>query len=48
MKTFLRVRSLLFSVNLSAQKVTLLYVNSSWNKSNDDKHLSTLKERRGF
>ena len=43
MKTFLLVISLLFSVNLYSQKVTLLYVNSSWNKSNDYKHLSTLK-----
>ena len=43
MKTFLLVISLLFSVNLYSQKVTLLYVNSSWNKSNDYKYLSTLK-----
>ena len=46
MKTFLLVISLLFSVNLYSQKVTLLYVNSSWNKSNDYKHLSTLKNVR--
>ena len=43
MKTFLLVISLLFSVNLYSQKVTLLYVNSSWNKSNDYKHLDLLK-----
>ena len=46
MKTFLLVISLLFSVNLYSQKVTLLYVNSSWNKSNDYKHLSILKNVR--
>ena len=46
MKTFLLVISLLFSVNLYSQNVTLLYVNSSWNKSNDYKHLSTLKNVR--
>ena len=46
MKTFLLVISLLFSVNLYSQKVTLLYVNSSWNKSNDYKHLSKLKNVR--
>jgi hypothetical protein len=46
MKTFLLVISLLFSVNIYSQKVTLLYVNSSWNKSNDYKHLSTLKNVR--
>ena len=46
MKTILLVISLLFSVNLYSQKVTLLYVNSSWNKSNDYKHLSTLKNVR--
>ena len=46
MKTFLLVISLLFSVNLYSQDVTLLYVNSSWNKSNDYKHLSTLKNVR--
>ena len=46
MKTFLLVISLLFSVNLYSQKVTLLYVNSSWNKINDYKHLSTLKNVR--
>tara|TARA_R110000787_G_scaffold24893_1_gene70089 strand:- start:606 stop:935 length:330 start_codon:yes stop_codon:yes gene_type:complete len=46
MKTFLFVISLLFSVSLYSQKVTLLYVNSSWNKSNDYKHLSTLKNVR--
>jgi len=43
MKTVLLVISLLFSVSLYSQKVTLLYVNSSWNKSNDYKHLSKLK-----
>ena len=46
MKTFLLVISLLFSVSLYSQDVTLLYVNSSWNKSNDYKHLSTLKNVR--
>ena len=46
MKTILLVISLLFSVSLYSQKVTLLYVNSSWNKSNDYKHLSTLKNVR--
>tara|TARA_R110000782_G_scaffold236761_2_gene322863 strand:+ start:335 stop:664 length:330 start_codon:yes stop_codon:yes gene_type:complete len=46
MKTFLFIISLLFSVSLYSQKVTLLYVNSSWNKSNDYKHLSTLKNVR--
>ena len=46
MKTFLLVISLLLSVNLYSQDVTLLYVNSSWNKSNDYKHLSTLKNVR--
>ena len=45
MKTFLLVISLLFSVNLYSQKVTLLYVNSSW-KSNDYKHLNKLKNVR--
>jgi len=43
MRTLLLVVSILFSVNIYSQKVTLLYVNSSWNKSNDYKHLSTLK-----
>ena len=43
MKIVLLVISLLFSVSLYSQKVTLLYVNSSWNKSNDYKHLSKLK-----
>jgi hypothetical protein len=43
MKTVLLVISLLFSVSLYSQKVTLLYVNSSWNKSNDYKHLDLLK-----
>jgi hypothetical protein len=46
MKSFLLVISLLFSVSLYSQKVTLLYVNSSWNKSNDYKHLSKLKNVR--
>ena len=46
MKTLLLVVSLLFSVSLYSQDVTLLYVNSSWNKSNDYKHLSTLKNVR--
>jgi len=46
MKTILLVVSLLFSVNLYSQNVTLLYVNSSWNKSNDYKHLSKLKNVR--
>ena len=46
MKTFLLVISLLFSVSLYSQDVTLLYVNSSWNKSNDYKHLSKLKNVR--
>ena len=46
MKTVLLVISLLFSVSLYSQKVTLLYVNSSWNKSNDYKHLSKLKNVR--
>ena len=46
MKTVLLVILLLFSVSLYSQKVTLLYVNSSWNKSNDYKHLSTLKNVR--
>ena len=46
MKTFLLVILLLFSVSLYSQDVTLLYVNSSWNKSNDYKHLSTLKNVR--
>ena len=46
MKTFLLVISILFSVNLYSQDVTLLYVNSSWNKSNDYKHLSKLKNVR--
>ena len=46
MKTFLLVILLLFSVSLYSQKVTLLYVNSSWNKSNDYKHLSKLKNVR--
>ena len=46
MKTFLLVISLLFSVNLYSQDVTLLYVNSIWNKANDYKHLSKLKNVR--
>ena len=46
MKTVLLVILLLFSVSLYSQKVTLLYVNSSWNKSNDYKHLNTLKNVR--
>jgi hypothetical protein len=46
MKIVLLVISLLFSVSLYSQKVTLLYVNSSWNKSNDYKHLSKLKNVR--
>ena len=46
MKTFLLVILLLFSVSLYSKKVTLLYVNSSWNKSNDYKHLSKLKNVR--
>ena len=46
MKTFLFVILLLFSVSLYSQDVTLLYVNSSWNKSNDYKHLNTLKNVR--
>ena len=46
MKTILLVISLLFSVSLYSQDVTLLYVNSSWNKSNDYKHLSKLKNVR--
>ena len=46
MKTFLLVILLLFSVSLYSQKVTLLYVNSSWNKSNDYKHLNKLKNVR--
>ena len=46
MKTVLLVILLLFSVSLYSQKVTLLYVNSSWNKSNDYKHLSKLKNVR--
>ena len=46
MKTVLLVISLLFSVSLYSQNVTLLYVNSSWNKSNDYKHLSKLKNVR--
>ena len=46
MKTILFAILLLFSINLYSQKVTLLYVNSSWNKINDYKHLSTLKNVR--
>ena len=46
MKTFLLVILLLFYVSLYSQDVTLLYVNSSWNKSNDYKHLSKLKNVR--
>ena len=46
MKIVLLVILLLFSVSLYSQKVTLLYVNSSWNKSNDYKHLSKLKNVR--
>ena len=46
MKTILLAISLLFSVSLYSQKVTLLYVNSSWNKSNDYKHLDSLKNVR--
>ena len=46
MKTILFSILLLFSLNLYSQKVTLLYVNSSWNKSNDYKHLNTLKNVR--
>lgn len=43
MKTILLAISLLFSVSLYSQKVTLLYVNSGWNKKNDYKQLGTLK-----
>ena len=46
MKIVLLVILLLFSVSLYSQDVTLLYVNSSWNKSNDYKHLNTLKNVR--
>lgn len=46
MKTILFSILLLFSVSLYSQDVTLLYVNSSWNKSNDYKHLSKLKNVR--
>ena len=46
MKTILLAISLLFSVSLYSQKVTLLYVNSNWNKSNDYKHLDSLKNVR--
>ena len=46
MKTFLLVILLLFSVSLYSQDVTLLYVNSNWNKSKDYKHLNTLKNVR--
>lgn len=46
MKTILFSILLLFSLNLYSQKVTLLYVNSSWNKNNDYKHLSKLKNVR--
>ena len=46
MKTILFAISLLFSASLYSQDVTLLYVNSSWNKSNDYKHLSEIKNVR--
>lgn len=46
MKTILFAISLLFSISLYSQDVTLLYVNSSWNKSNDYKYLSEIKNVR--
>ena len=46
MKTILVAISILFSVSLYSQDVTLLYVNSIWNKANDYKHLSELKNVR--
>jgi len=46
MKTILFAISLLFSISLYSQDVTLLYVNSSWNKSNDYKYLSEIKNAR--
>jgi hypothetical protein len=42
MKNILILIALLFSINLVSQEVTLLYVNSSWNKSNDYKYLHSL------
>jgi len=42
MKNILILITFLFSINLFSQEVTLLYVNSAWNKSNDYKQLNLL------
>ena len=42
MKNILILIAFLFSINLFSQEITLLYVNSTWNKSNDYKHLNLL------
>ena len=43
MKPILILIAFLFSINVFSQEVTLLYVNSSWNESNEYKHLNLLK-----
>tara|TARA_R110002020_G_scaffold68638_1_gene179521 strand:- start:279 stop:602 length:324 start_codon:yes stop_codon:yes gene_type:complete len=42
MKNILILITFLFSINSFSQEVTLLYVNSTWNKSNDYKYLNLL------
>jgi hypothetical protein len=42
MKNILILITFLFSINSFSQEVTLLYVNSTWNKSNRYKHLKSL------
>ena len=46
MKKILLAILFLFSLNAFSQKAKLLYINSSWNKSNDYKHLNSLKNVR--
>tara|TARA_R110001606_G_scaffold348178_1_gene497670 strand:- start:179 stop:502 length:324 start_codon:yes stop_codon:yes gene_type:complete len=46
MKNILILITFLFSINSFSQEVTLLYVNSTWNKSNDYKYLNLLDNVR--
>ena len=43
MKKILLTILILSSLNVFSQKAKLLYINSSWNKNNDYKHLNSLK-----
>ena len=43
MKKILLTILILSSLNVFSQKAKLLYINSSWNKINDYKHLNSLK-----